>query len=374
MARCGCSSTCGCCLTAGTGITITGTGNTGTCYVISSGGLDCEAVQDCVGTAIAAGTGATYNDAANSISVLPSTGIGNQITTGPDGRLFAPAPLFNTCESIQDCVGTGIANGQGLAYDDGLDAFSACLSIDPGNAMSFGSDGCLYVPTSAAGGSVVQVADTPTMDLTITGNGMAGTPYIISGVVNLSADAGQILTLGTDGRFYLNCAAVLACVPVTPLPGAKITMSANQTIPASAGGCNSSTLTLTYNATEFANGPITTGPGGITINQAGRYVLEASQRDNQFTNSNKSVPGAFFTVVTRIEVNGVRVAQMNMDRAAQQTHIPMPHVEVDLVAGDVVTAEFDIHRDNGATTPFVLTGDALLDWLSVQQVPLTARL
>lgn len=373
-ARCGCSSTCGCCLTAGSGISITGTGNTGNCYTIAASGTDCEAVQDCVGAAITAGTGATYNDAGNSISVLPSTDVGNQIVQGGDGRLFVPPAAFSTCEQIQDCIGTAVGNGQGITYNDAADSFSVCLSADAGNAVVFGSDGCLYVPTSAAGGTVIQVTDTPTVDLTITGNGMVGTPYVISGVVNLSADVGQILHLGSDGRFYLSCADVLACVPQTTMASAKITMSNTQTVPASAGGTSASLLNLMYNATEFSTGPITTGATGITINQTGRYLIEGSQRDHQTGNTNEEVPGAFHSVAMIIRVNGVQVANVSMDRAAKQTRVPTPHTELNLNAGDVVTTQYLVHRSNGSTTPQTLDGDANLDFLSVQQIPMTVRL
>jgi hypothetical protein len=330
--------------------------------------LDCELVQDCVGIATNAGTGITYNDAGNSFSVLPSADPNNTIVVGTDGKLYATT----NCEQVQDCVGMAISNGDGLFYDDAANAISACLSADGGNALIFGTDGCLYVPAAAAGGSIVNVLDTPTVDLTITGNGNVGTPYVISGVVNLSANVGQILHLGTDNRFLLTCADILACVPTTPMASAKMTMSATQTVPASGGGCVSVLTGLTYDATEFSSGTITPNPGAgsITIGATGRYLIEGSQRDNNTINSSHTTPGAEYAVGMIIDVNGIQRANVSMSRSAQQTHVPTPHTELNLNAGDVVTTRFVIHRDNAATIPHTLTGDASLNFLSVQQVPL----
>lgn len=72
-----------------------------------------------------------------------------------------------------------------------------------------GSAASPYVVSSA--GNATQVADTPTIDMTLTGTGLSGDPYIISGAVKLDPNAGNLLAATASGLF-LDCAAVAACV------------------------------------------------------------------------------------------------------------------------------------------------------------------
>jgi hypothetical protein len=39
--------------------------------------------------------------------------------------------------------------------------------------------------------------------MTVTGAGTTGSPYLVAGRVKLSADAGNLLTIGSDGGLYL---------------------------------------------------------------------------------------------------------------------------------------------------------------------------
>jgi hypothetical protein len=85
-----------------------------------------------------------------------------------------------------------------------------------------GAPGAPYVISGqAAAGTVVQAADTSTLDAHVTGTGAAGDPYIVSGdvivapepngveaaanglLVAPSADAGNRLAFGGDGRLYV---------------------------------------------------------------------------------------------------------------------------------------------------------------------------
>jgi hypothetical protein len=238
VARCGCSSTCGCCLTAGTGVTITGTGNTGSCYVISStggvltvmdtpsvnetltgsgtladpyvlssaviidpeptnvltsgpAGLDvsCARVIACV-SASPGTTGVTVADGNGlDLSISGTGAAGNPyVISGvvvkdpnPDNILTVTAAGVGvTCESVQDCIGQAIAAGQGATYNDAGNAISVLPSTDVGNQVVSGTDGRLFVPAAGAGVTPVTVTDTPCSNMTLTGNGTAPTPWNIS--------------------------------------------------------------------------------------------------------------------------------------------------------------------------------------------------
>lgn len=143
--RCGCANdTCNCLVEAGDGITVTGNGQTGSPYVVSADptdaitvsdtnsvdmtksgnniradvirdpsptniltigpngvGVECEAVQDCVGAAMNAGCGLTYDDATNTASAEISPTAGNTIVCLPDGLFSAPGAF--SCDSLAAC-------------------------------------------------------------------------------------------------------------------------------------------------------------------------------------------------------------------------------------------------------------------------------
>lgn len=53
--------------------------------------------------------------------------------------------------------------------------------------------------------------DTPTIDMTITGTGTGGDPYIISGTIKVDPAAGNLVQATANGLF-LDCSDVAACV------------------------------------------------------------------------------------------------------------------------------------------------------------------
>lgn len=54
--------------------------------------------------------------------IVVSTDAGNLVTIGADGGAFV------NCEAVQDCVGLAIAAGVGLTYNDALNAITAAVS------------------------------------------------------------------------------------------------------------------------------------------------------------------------------------------------------------------------------------------------------
>lgn len=122
MSRCGCVSTgCACLLQAGANVTVTGTGSALDPYIISSSG----------------GGGAV-------VQVADSASIDFSISG--DGSGGNPYIITGSviAEAIQDIVGAMAVAGDGLSYNDGAGSLSACISVDAGNQLIYGTDGCLY--------------------------------------------------------------------------------------------------------------------------------------------------------------------------------------------------------------------------------------
>lgn len=178
--------------------------------------LTCEDIQDCVGLAIANGTGLTYDDALNAISAtgvpitsgagLPALGVldtptiytdtstGNVYYRDPAGVVVRLNTIFSVTSGPDDTTVTSgpidVDNGDTIHFWGNTIDFAVtpgsvivngevALSTDADNALTTGTDGKLYAPAAAAGG--------------------------------ISADADQLLTLGSDSLPFLDCAALDGC-------------------------------------------------------------------------------------------------------------------------------------------------------------------
>jgi hypothetical protein len=146
--------------------TVTGTGSAGTPYVITT-----DVILD----------------------PTPPGGGANLLEAGPDG-------LYVECADVRGCLSAG----DGIDYDPATGVIAADISGDAGNTLVVGTDGGLMVPPSAGGGATaLEVTDTPSVNLTLTGTGAAGDPYDVSAAVLLSADANNRAAFGSDGALYV---------------------------------------------------------------------------------------------------------------------------------------------------------------------------
>ncbi|MEZ0073633.1 hypothetical protein [Planotetraspora sp. GP83] len=156
MSRCDCGTRCTCVITAGDGIAVDGNGSTAAPYVISATG---------------------------------------------DGTV--------SCDQVRPCISAG----DGLAYDVATGVMEARPSTDAGNTLEIGTDGGLMVPPG--GSTALQVTDTPSIDLTLSGSGTTGDPYNVTAVVKLDATppggGSNLMHEGPDG-LYVECADVRSCL------------------------------------------------------------------------------------------------------------------------------------------------------------------
>lgn len=83
MARCGCGSTCGCAVTAGDNVVITGSGTPAVPWTVTAL-TDCDEVRQC----LTSGSGTTYDPTDGSFDVCVSPNAGNGLTQDANGCLY----------------------------------------------------------------------------------------------------------------------------------------------------------------------------------------------------------------------------------------------------------------------------------------------
>ncbi|MGW5925237.1 hypothetical protein ACWF2L_03185 [Streptomyces anulatus] len=154
------------------------------------------------------GTGADGDPYQVSAAVIldpaPPGGGDQLLQSGPDG-------LFLECEQVRGCISAG----DGAAYDPATGVIEARLSTDADNAVTFGTDGGLYAPTAAGGATELDGVDSTSVDVTVTGTGVAGDPYEVTAAVILDpvppGGGTNLMQSGPDG-LYLECEQVRGCL------------------------------------------------------------------------------------------------------------------------------------------------------------------
>lgn len=224
MGRCGCSSACSCSVVAGDGVTVTGVGTAGNPYVVSAdagGALQVNDTPTVNLTLLGSGTEADPHIVSAAVNL--SAIAGNVLTAQVDG-------LAVTCESIQDCMGTALGNG--LVYNDALNLFAVFPSADVGNAISIGGDGGIFAPVG--GGNPVLTADTSCINLSGDGAGipLSADPIVDPVVGNLLActatGLSAALTVGACGLTGLGTPASPLAANTQPWPFAcDVTLGAD---------------------------------------------------------------------------------------------------------------------------------------------------
>lgn len=109
------------------------------------------------------------------------------------GLLFA-----NSTESVET-----VASGNGSPSSPYYIQSNVVISPDVGNALAVRPNG-LYSTAGSGGGGYIQVNDTPCLDFTVAGSGVAADPYIISAAPILSPDAENALECRANGMYVPN--------------------------------------------------------------------------------------------------------------------------------------------------------------------------
>lgn len=178
--------------------------------------LTCEDIQDCVGLAIANGTGLTYDDALNAIS---ATGV--PITDGAGlpafGVLDTPTIYTDTATGnvyYRDPAGTVVRLNTIFSVTSGPDAAtvtSGPIDVDNGDTIHFWGNTIDFAVTPGSVRIQTEVALSADADNALI-TGTDGKLYVpVAPAVGISADGNQLLSLGSDGLPFLGCADLAGC-------------------------------------------------------------------------------------------------------------------------------------------------------------------
>ncbi|PWI15938.1 hypothetical protein DI272_18545 [Streptomyces sp. Act143] len=187
-------------MTAGPGVTVDGSGSPSSPYVISS---DAAATPTPVqaGDTPTVDTTVSGTGTAGDPYVVSAAVILDPAPPGGGSNLVHSGPdgLFVECADVRGCLSAG----DGIGYDPATGVIEAQISGDAGNQTTIGTDGGLYTPV--AGATALEATDTPTVDMTVTGTGTAGDPYDVSAavIVDPAPPGGgpNLLQAGPDGLF-----------------------------------------------------------------------------------------------------------------------------------------------------------------------------
>ncbi|MFC8889583.1 hypothetical protein ACFT54_10230, partial [Streptomyces cinereoruber] len=229
------SDRCTCLVVAGPGVTVTGNGGSGTPYTISADAAEPTALAGVDSPTVdvgVTGSGTPADPFEVTASVIldptPPAGGDNLIQSGPDG-------LYLECEQVRGCISAG----DGATYDPATGVVEARLSTDAGNTTTFGTDGGLYTPAAS---TEVTAVDSTTVDVGVSGTGAPGDPYEVTASVILDptppAGGTNLIQSGPEG-LYLECEQVRGCIsagdgatydPDTGVIEARISADAGNTV------------------------------------------------------------------------------------------------------------------------------------------------
>ena len=152
------------------------------------------------------GNGTLANPYVLSSQLIVSTVAQNLIACTPNG-------LELTKESVQDAIGDSL--GSGLMYDDVNNLFTANVSGDSNNCLSYGSDFGLYVPCPDGSETKVQAVSTSCIDTTVSGFGTLANPYVVASDIVIDPNPANLITCGPNGLFVQgtwSCEEIQDCV------------------------------------------------------------------------------------------------------------------------------------------------------------------
>ena len=116
--------------------------------------IDCEYIADCIGAQVAPSAGIEYDDALNVFRIARSADAENFLEQRADGLY-----VTTDCETVQDCIGDAVAAERGLSYDDVANTFSVAISAIAENRLTQETDGLHVLDVDVAQVTDVFVAN-----------------------------------------------------------------------------------------------------------------------------------------------------------------------------------------------------------------------
>jgi hypothetical protein len=299
--------------------------------------------------------------------------------------------LFVECADVRTCF----TAGDGIAYDDATGEIAARPSTDAGNAVAFGTDGGLYAPTGGGGGgAIVQAGDTTTANNTVSGSGTAADPYVVSTDVVLDptppAGGSNLLQASLDG-LYVECADLRGCFTAgdgitydntTGEIAADISSDAgNVTTIGTDGGIYTPAAATSLEAADSPTVDVTVSGTGTAADpyQVGASVILDPAPPGGGTNLLQESPDGLFVECADVRTcftggdgidydpaTGVIAADISGDAGNQTTigtdgglFTPAPAATV-VQAGDTPTVNATVSGTGTAADPYVVSADAIV--------------
>lgn len=158
--------------------------------------------SDCIDLTLT-GTGVQADPWIIGASPVINPAVDNILTCDGNG-LYVPAPAVVDHPDVVFSVNSSVSGVTQSGPDNHVVDITT-LSSDAGNLLSVGSDGglfidCTDVSTCVPGMSVV-AGDTDCIDVTVTGAGTVGNPYVISAEPNIDSGADNVLECRPGGLF-----------------------------------------------------------------------------------------------------------------------------------------------------------------------------
>lgn len=311
-----------------------------------------------------------------------STDAGNLLTTGSDCNPYL------SCEAVQDCIGIAIANGLGATYNDALDSITTALAIPitsgagvPANTVN---SPVVYTDTSTGDiyyrdqtGATVRIEHLyPASEVPYTPGCLTGVTNVQDALDTLCADAHPEAALTTSAApFSWDTSSQVGNIPlvtnasvdsttnvltITPGDGSAQTLYQETALQ----GLDTATVTLTTNGlfghelTADVNLSAQAG-NGLSINADGLYMPEAIP-ETPFT----AIDGVTVNLTTSGTSDHTLTAEVNVSSAVGNIlqvnndglYVPTPEVQEPLVVVDSPSVNLGVSGNYDHT----LTADVII--------------
>lgn len=223
------------------------------------------------------GSGTSYDPYELSSRVKLDPRISNLIHESSSG-------LYVECSEIAGCISLNVTDTNTLdLVESGTGTLSnpwsifGNVKIDPSgtNILTATPNGLLVNGSTIANNLLLQVADTSTVNHTITGTGAISSPWLITSSVKVDSTPGNLIEI-TSGGLRVDCPSVASCIDINAVDTS--TVNTTVTNPSSGTWDISSTVKIS-----------TTAGNTLTSNATGLYVPTVTASDTTTVSDTSSV-------------------------------------------------------------------------------------